>query len=769
MDASEQAVEDDRAWLRLAIAAADLVTWELNLTTRQITFSPNIVSVVGFPLATDIDDLIDSFPVENRAALTALLERALQSGEPFVAEGHVLHPESGERVWLRGHGQLVGVDDDPGAQGAQRRLIGVAQNITREKRRERDTAFRTGIQDDFTRLTDAEAILRTAGARIARHFGFAQLLFAEIDDAGTEATVVFHHGAPETDAPPARLPVADLLGDEVVAALSASRVVTIHDGGVDAGGGVDRSPFVPDGDVAAIFVLYLSEDRWRFVLAGHRAQPRRWREDEVTSLRELTSRLIQRRARADAETRRRADEERYRTLFESIDEGFCVIEVLFDPAGTPVDYRFLEVNPAFGRQSSLHEAAGKRARELIPDLEAFWFKTFGHVAKTGKSVRFINEVRTLAGRWFDVYAFRLAGPERNQVAVLFTDITARKRAEADVARLAAIVKGSHDAIFRCELDGTIVDWNLGARELYGYTAAEIVGRNALILMPPDQLQVQDELFGRVQRGEDIPAMETVRVRKDGTTVDVEFRPSAVRDAMGRIVGVGVIARDVTARKRLERAQDDFLAMASHDLRSPVTVLRGRAQLMRRRQAYDAAGIDAILEQARRIERLIVDLQQVVSLEAGAIDLDRAPTDLGQLARDAVERIQPQAWHHRIQVVVPEVPVVGEWDRDRFGQVLDNLIGNAVKYSPPGGEVVVRVTAHAREAQLTVTDHGDGIPPETLPLLFERFYRADGAGATSGLGLGLYIARMLVEAHGGHISAESEVGKGSVFTVVLPIA
>jgi PAS domain S-box-containing protein len=136
--------------------------------------------------------------------------------------------------------------------------------------------------------------------------------------------------------------------------------------------------------------------------------------------------------RKRAERRLRASEERYRALFESIDEGFGVIEVLFDASGRAEDYRFVEVNPAFERHTGLHGAVGRRVRELAPDLEPHWFEIYGRVATTGEPVRFVNEARPLNGRWFDVYAFRAGDPARHRVALLFTDITERKRLEADL-------------------------------------------------------------------------------------------------------------------------------------------------------------------------------------------------------------------------------------------------------------------------------------------------------------------------------------------------
>lgn len=133
--------------------------------------------------------------------------------------------------------------------------------------------------------------------------------------------------------------------------------------------------------------------------------------------------------RKRAEEHLRRSEERYRALFNSIDEGFCIVEVLFDGAGEPNDYRFLEVNPAFKRQTGLNDAVGKRMNELSPGHEAHWFKTYGRVARTGKPVRFVNEAKELDGRWYDVYAFRIGEPAGCKIAILFTDITERKELE----------------------------------------------------------------------------------------------------------------------------------------------------------------------------------------------------------------------------------------------------------------------------------------------------------------------------------------------------
>jgi signal transduction histidine kinase len=169
-----------------------------------------------------------------------------------------------------------------------------------------------------------------------------------------------------------------------------------------------------------------------------------------------------------------------------------------------------------------------------------------------------------------------------------------------------------------------------------------------------------------------------------------------------------------------------------------------------------------------MDRLITDLRELARVEGGGPLLQREAIDLVWLAEEAVERARTVAKARSVRVAAPETPVTVLGDQDRLGQVLDNLLGNALKYTD-GGDVVVRIESEEGEARLRVADRGPGIPVEVLPRLFERFYRGQPTTEAAGLGLGLYIARMLVEAHGGRIWAASEPGVGSTFTVALPLA
>ena len=208
-------------------------------------------------------------------------------------------------------------------------------------------------------------------------------------------------------------------------------------------------------------------------------------------------------------------------------------------------------------------------------------------------------------------------------------------------------------------------------------------------------------------------------------------------------------------------------MATHELRNPVTGIRANAQLMRRRARYSERAVDAIVAQADRLGRLIDDLLLASQIEADRLELRVADTDLAAEARAAAEAARAERTSLRAEV--PPEPLVVLADQQRLRQVLANLLTNAIKYSPDGSEVVLRVTRADGEARMAVIDHGVGIPPEALPHLFDRFFRAEGAAARAqGLGLGLYITRRIVEGHGGTIGVESELGRGSTFTVVLPL-
>ncbi len=338
---------------------------------------------------------------------------------------------------------------------------------------------------------------------------------------------------------------------------------------------------------------------------------------------------------------------------------------------------------------------------------------------------------------------------------------------ASEARFQAVWEATSEAMALSDAAGIVVAVNPAYCALYGRDPAEFVGHSFAVIFPEADRAAAMDQYRAVFASAEPPRSYEARVeRPDGSERFVEARADFLVQDGERVAMISTI-RDISERKRLEQVQQDFVAMASHDLLGPVTVLRARAQLMRRRQTYDEVAVDSILEQTSRMQRMIADLRGLVQVEGGNLALRRTAVDLGTLVHDAVERVRIQSTGHIIRLAVPEHPVVGQWDADRLGQVFDNLIGNAVKYAPDGSEIRVRIETGHREASVIIADRGPGIPAAVLPKLFERFYRGEHA-RDGGLGLGLYISRMLVEAHGGRISAESTQGEGSTFTVTLPL-
>jgi PAS domain S-box-containing protein len=403
------------------------------------------------------------------------------------------------------------------------------------------------------------------------------------------------------------------------------------------------------------------------------------------------------------------------------------------------------------------------------------------------------------------YSFGLATPDDVRALILFilncTAITllfeemhrARHRAEV----FASIVNSSEDAIIGKALDGTITSWNDGAQRLYGYTAAEAVGRNISMLVPPSQTDDLPQIAGRITQGERVEPFETARVTKGGRAIHVSLSVSPVRDSDGRVVGASAIARDVTERRRIEeerrrlleserasreaaeeasRLKDDFLATVSHELRTPLTAIHGWALLLASGQldaAASARAVQVIERNARAQKQIINDLLDVSRIISGKMRLDVRRVELGSVLSAAVESVRPAAAAKEIELRTaldaPAAEVSG--DSDRLQQVFWNLLSNAVKFTPAGGRVSVRLSRADGHAEVAVIDTGQGISPDFRPYVFDRFRQGDPstARAQGGLGLGLSIVRHLVELHGGTVRAESEgEGRGSTFTVELPL-
>jgi signal transduction histidine kinase len=249
----------------------------------------------------------------------------------------------------------------------------------------------------------------------------------------------------------------------------------------------------------------------------------------------------------------------------------------------------------------------------------------------------------------------------------------------------------------------------------------------------------------------------------GVTLGLCYWVAAQREEIARRSAQARAADAERERERLEH-----LAVVAQELRNPLAAMNGFVQLLRRRERYDERLVAMISRQGRRVDRLARDLSDLASVNAAPLVLEPRELDLRDLADEVVDNARSTSHRHRFRLVATPEPLIGCWDQDRLEQILDNLISNAVKYSPDGGDVVVRLARVGESVRIAVSDSGIGIPPQDVPFIFDRFYRSrQGAGNVRGLGLGLYVVRRLVTAHGGHVSVSSTVGRGTTFIVMLP--
>jgi PAS domain S-box-containing protein len=377
---------------------------------------------------------------------------------------------------------------------------------------------------------------------------------------------------------------------------------------------------------------------------------------------------------------------------------------------------------------------------------------------------------------------RLANGEIVGIVVVFRDVTEHKRAEREHAWLAAIIESSDDAIASKTLEGIVTSWNPAARRLFGYEPDEIVGKPITTIIPLELQPEEVEILARLRRGERIDHYETVRVAKDGRRIDIALTVSPIRGEDDTIIGASKIARDITERKRQERAlreadrqKDEFLATLAHELRNPLAPICAAAELLRNAKslAPELRAATAILErQARQMTHLVDDLLDVSRITSGRIRLHPEPLELTELLKTVIDtcRQSPEAARHRITLTPSGAPVHVSGDHTRLTQVFSNILHNAVKYTPPGGRIEVALRGEDGEATVAIRDNGMGIPPEMLDHIFEPFAQLDRSyeRPDGGLGIGLALAKRLLELHHGRIEARSAGrGQGTEFLIRLP--
>jgi PAS domain S-box-containing protein len=489
-------------------------------------------------------------------------------------------------------------------------------------------------------------------------------------------------------------------------------------------------------------------------------------------------------------------EARYRTLFDAIDAGFCIVEMRFDSAGRAVDYRFLEVNPAFERQAGLGDVVGRWVSEVIPGLEPRWLDAYGAVALTGQPARFESGAVAL-GRWFDVHALRVGEPVQHRVAILFNDITERREAETLLRTTARertterdlVWRASRDLLVICGYDGIYRAVNPAWTEMLGWPTERLTDAHFEVFLHPEDLDAARAAVERLSEGNILDNLDVRMKTVDGDVRWISWNAIPQGD---HFYAAG---RDITERKALEdqlrqsqklEAVGQLTGGVAHDFNNLLTVIKSSTDLLKRpdlpeerRQRYIGAISDTVSRAAKLTGQLLAFARRQ-ALTPEVFDVARSVASVADMVgtlTGARIRVETDVDPGRAPDGTPLTCLV-DADPSQFDTALVNMVVNARDAMDGEGRLSIRVRrtlaipavrAHPRMrgdfVAVSVSDTGSGIAPEVLERIFEPFFTTKGVGQGTGLGLSQVFG--FAKQSGGEVLVESVLDRGTTFTLYLP--
>jgi two-component system, OmpR family, phosphate regulon sensor histidine kinase PhoR len=729
--------------------------------------------------------------------------RALRGEAVHGAELCLTRPD-GSSAHLSVSASPVRVDDAPA-------VLLILNDISDRVRRDREAAaFRTLAQQLASAEQDLDAVYRTIVARIAEITGARVVRLMLYDGLARRLRLAAGHGLPESA--PASYPLDDG-GLEALSARTRLPVVVPNFLHTTADAVTEARP----GSESAIVVPLSVHNELIGTLSYDLAEPHAFDDGEIAFLGTIATQSAIAIHNAAAYQQRNRERSFLHDIIDHLPALLVVFDVIHASAGEPpaLDYRVTMLNSAAAR----HLPALLAARMAGPHGELPPIRRIARSPQARKLLSWLDDAvtsgeivsaeevpfdsfaaigRDAPVRYWNGAIVPLRGPTGvvRELMLLATDVSeqvaTRRRVEELVriagtraAEIEATVSAMTDAVIVCDADGRIQLANRAALETFGVESISELQR-----LP----QVHERVHPRHTSGEPVaPEERPLEIALAGETHqmditlfhhtqgrDVHRRVNAapVRDSGGQIIGAVSVETDITSLIEVDRLKDEFFSMAAHELRTPLTAIKGYTQildkLMDRRAEVAERALRTIREQSDRMERLINELLDVARVQTGQLEFRYQDVELVALLRQLIAEIAPTAPQHtfHLQLDPPDAFFQGRWDRDRLTQVFANLLTNAVRYSPEGGEIDVMMewsVAEAGAVSVSVSDPGIGIPPEQIPRLFARYSRvSDGRHfQTGGLGLGLYISKEIIDAHRGTIRVSSTPGHGSTFTVTLP--
>ncbi|MBI2022082.1 PAS domain S-box protein [Candidatus Daviesbacteria bacterium] len=347
------------------------------------------------------------------------------------------------------------------------------------------------------------------------------------------------------------------------------------------------------------------------------------------------------------------------------------------------------------------------------------------------------------------------------------DITELKKNHLAQKRLAFLVENSNDSVVGTDLKTKILSWNSAAKRVYGYSEDEILHKPISILVPKGRKKELEVLFKKLREGKEIKGFETKRQTKAGKIIDILLTISPIKNSSGKIIGFSAIGHDITERKKIENLKTEFLSIAAHELKTPITTLKliSQAHIAKfKKFGSDQIKLDElelINRELERLTQLINDILDENRIESGKLFLNLEQVNLNRLFSIVIRKMQLLSKNIKIIFFKPPKKIILVADGQRLEQVLVNLISNAIKYSKPGSKIDAGAKMDKKNILFWIKDWGVGIPKDKQRKIFDRFYQIEEKSAP-GFGLGLFITKEIIKLHRGKIWVDSTAGKGLPF-------
>jgi PAS domain S-box-containing protein len=504
---------------------------------------------------------------------------------------------------------------------------------------------------------------------------------------------------------------------------------------------------------------------------------RTWSDEEVRLLSVVSEMFACSFARKAVEDALRAAERDYRALFENAVEGIY---------RSSLDGRQLRANPALVKLNGYSSE-----EEMLPsvnDIATEWYvdphrrEEFKFMLeKQGTVTEFESEIyrhKTRERIWISETARLVRDAQGAPLYYEGTvqDITARKRAENALrereARLTAVFRAVNDVIVTFDLDETITGVNRAIERIFGYKPEEVLGQPSVVLVTSESVALARARTVRAWRGESLPALfEVEGVHKDGRRIPLEASASFLYEG-DKPVGLVSVLRDISPKKELERQRADFLAMLTHDIKNPMQVILGCAELLSEELLTQEQHtlLRRLRGNALTVHSLMTNYLDLSKIESGHLTLRIQPLLINTLLRQVSQQYEAEAERRGLALhlqLQDDLPLV-EGDPLALERVFANLLHNAIKFTPRFGRITIHSALRDNSVVVRIVDSGPGIVPEELASLFVKYRQVKEVRTAEGAGLGLFIVRALVEAHGGQVEAESIPGQGACFSVLLPM-